>query len=93
MESRQRLPNLGVTAYTYLMVPDMNGSGDFYEDDESVEDVVHAYENGERGITAVPARSFVFTFVLPHMVNPGYKVGEWTSIEVPVATGSLTNVG
>lgn len=92
MESRQRLPSLRVIAYTYPMVPDMN-SGDFYEDDEIVEDVVQAYENGERGVTAVPTRSFLFTFVLPRVINQGYQVGEWTSIEVPVATTSLTNAG
>lgn len=93
MESRQRLPNLRVTAYTYLMVAHMNKSSDFYEDDEPTEDVIRAYESGARGITAVPARSFLFTFVLPHTVTPSRQVGEWTSTEVPVATASLTNVG
>ena len=74
------------------MAPDMNPS-DFYEDDEIVEDVVQAYENGERGVTAAPTRSFIFTFVLPQVINQGYRVGEWTSIEVPVATDSLNYAG
>lgn len=32
----------------------MAAPGDFYEDDEPLEDVLHAYEAGEKGVTAPP---------------------------------------
>jgi len=34
---------------------DTNGMADFYEDDEPVEDVVAAYQQGNKGMTAVPS--------------------------------------
>lgn len=75
------------------MVPEMPSADDFFEEDESVEDVVRAYEHGVRGVTAPPIRSFWFTFVVPQVLPQGFQVGEWTSIDAPAATDSLTSVG
>ncbi len=70
----------------------MNESGDFYEDDQPIEDVLRAFEDGERGITAAPVRSFLFTIVVPQVVTASYQVGEWVSVEAHNPTDSLTNV-
>ncbi len=93
MESRQRLPTLRVSAYTCFMAPDTRYPGDFYEDDEPVENVIYAFEHGEQGTTAAPTRCFTFTFRLPKIDAPGQQVGDWTSYETPVARDSLANVG
>lgn len=33
----------------------MAAAGDFYEDDEPLEDVLNAYDTGEKGVTAPPS--------------------------------------
>lgn len=58
---------------------DMDSTGDFYEEDESLEDVVAAFESGERGETAPPAQSWTL-FLDVHSAEvtatPGQTFGQ-----------------
>jgi hypothetical protein len=40
-------------------------SDDFYEDDEPLEEIVAAFERGEKGLTAPPPRGFNETLTVP----------------------------
>jgi hypothetical protein len=73
----------------------MTDEGGFYEEDEATEDVVAAFQRGEKGVTARPASPFFFVgesinagcyavVSAPPLANHGFA--RWTRDPANVAT-------
>jgi hypothetical protein len=71
----------------------MKNEDDFFEEDEPVEKVLRAFENGVKGVTAPPVASFTFTFVLPKDTRHTYQVGAWVTSDAPVQFETPSYVG
>ena len=74
------------------MVKSTSNQDDFFEEDEPIENVIEAFENGTKGVTAASIRSFCFTFVVPKTGFQGRQIGEWTSVETRSAVEPITYV-
>jgi hypothetical protein len=61
----------------------MADQGGFYEEDEATEDIVAAFEQSERGVTARPA------FPLFQFVGESLNEGSYTLISAPTVGGQL----
>jgi hypothetical protein len=72
------------------MRPNMTNDDEFFEEDQPVEEIISAYEQGIRGVTAAPICSFLFTYAVPRVNMQGLLVGQWTSPEASASTDAYT---